>query len=84
MEIMEIRDNGGRTIDRYTVIYNIIGDSNSNYECVSMNQEPFHPQGFGQHGTAMRGRHLGKKIKFNQLPTDCQKLVMQDLNQEVA
>jgi hypothetical protein len=50
------------------------------FQSVSMNQEPFHPMGIGQHGAAMPGRHLGKRIVFNQLPEDCQKLVNNDLN----
>lgn len=83
MKILEIRDNGGKTMDRYTVVYDIIGDSRGNYECVGMNHEPFHPQGFGQHGTATPGRHLGKKIGFKDLPPDCQKLVNQDLGKSL-
>lgn len=61
---------------------------------VGMSAEPFHPQGIGQHGESpksvdankwgfypMIGRknHLGTRIRFDQLPDDCQKLVMTDL-----
>lgn len=79
MKILEIRDNGGKTMDRYTVVYDVVGDSKGNYEAVGMNERPFHPQGFGQHCVATPGKHLGKKIKFSDLPKDCQTLVNQDL-----
>lgn len=79
MRILEIRDNGGKTFDRYTVVYDVIGDSKGYYSLVGMSAYPFDPQGFGQHGTGMPGRHLGKKIKFADLPADCQTLVNQDL-----
>ena len=60
---------------------------------VGMNARPFHPQGYGQHGgsrdiiDAPNGKwppaigrkcHLGKRIEWEDLPPDCQKLVMQD------
>jgi len=78
-------DNQGETIDRYTVVYtgNYSG-RNGFCQYVSMNCSPFHPQGFGQHGESdhvidkPRYSHLGKRIKFVDLPEDCQKLVMQD------
>jgi hypothetical protein len=44
-----------------------------------MSSIPFHPQGFGQYSTCQLGRHLGKRIDFEDLPEDCQKLVKQDL-----
>lgn len=49
-----------------------------------MSSQPFHPQGFGQHGESDSPidrptyGHLGKKIKFDDLPEDCQKLVLSD------
>lgn len=81
----------GKSIDRYTVYYSrrsdwgIVRGTHSFqmnlYPCVGMNCAPFHPQGFGQHGSGCLGRHNGKRIRFEDLPADCQKLVMQDLNQ---
>ena len=80
MKILEIRDNRGETYDRYTVVYDEIGDSQGHYLALAMSEEPFHPLGFGQHCTAQPGEHLGKKISFSALPADCQKLVKCDLN----
>jgi len=71
---VKVYDNGGATCDRYTVILNAQGDY------VAMSSNPFDPQGFGQHGEGCGpGKHLGKRIKFEELPEDCKKLVRRDL-----
>lgn len=73
-------DNGGASMDRYTVAYMDMPErSNNLFSCVGMNAYPFDPQGFGQHSTCMVGKHLGKRIAFSSLPPDCQKLVRQDI-----
>lgn len=73
-------DNGGKTCDRFTVIYADYPERSVNtFQARGMNETPFHPQGFGQMTSAMPGRHLGRRIKFAALPADCQKLVTQDL-----
>ena len=82
-------DNGGKTMDRYTVVYlnemegrpDLPLHRGNLFAAVGMNEVPFHPQGFGQHCTAMPGPHLGKRIRFSALPEDCRKLVMQDLTE---
>ena len=82
MKIHSIYDNGGETADRYTVYYSgreSINHSNGFRACVGMNESPFHPQGFGQHSEGQPGKHNGKRITFQSLPADCQKLVKQDL-----
>lgn len=61
---------------------------------LAMNSAPFHPQGFGQHGATQdkpcdtnrwgfapalgRKCHLGRRIRFEDLPEDCRKLVLHD------
>jgi len=95
-------DNGGPeaggTFDRYAAAYlapMIQKDGTrytpDSYAYVGMSENPFHPQGFGQHGESDRGpvdrpvaslgrrNHLGKRILFADLPPDCQRLVVQDL-----
>ncbi len=76
-------DNGGKTIDRYTVVYMDLPERswNNTFQAVAMNCEPFHPQGFGQHCTAQPGRHLGKRIALTDLPEDCQRLVNSDMRE---
>lgn len=73
-------DNGGRSADRYTVVFLDMPENGRGlYGCLSMNREPFHPQGIGMHCYAMVGRHLGRRIPFATLPEDCRKAVLQDL-----
>jgi hypothetical protein len=72
-------DNGGKTMDQYCVVYMDQPEGNG-FQSVCMNSAPFHPQGIGMHGIAKPGRHLGKRIKFSDLPKDCRVLVRQDLD----
>lgn len=73
-------DNGGKTADRYTVVYMDQPEFLHNcFSSVGMSGKPFHPQGVGMHSIAAPGWHLGKRVKFEELPADCQKLVRQDL-----
>lgn len=77
-------DNGGRTFDRYTVVFT--GNYAGRIECdyVGMSDHPCHPQGFCIHASSPSiidkptYSHLGKKIQFSQLPFDCQSLVLSD------
>lgn len=86
-------DNGGRSADRYTVLYtgrytHLTGGS---YWYMAMSENPTHPQGIGMHGESrsyidnrswgQRGgySHLGKKITFDELPEECQRVVMRDV-----
>jgi hypothetical protein len=77
-------------IDRYTVVYLDNPYPNGNVDYLAMNEQPFSPQGFGQHGEMKidavqykgRGGCFDKRIKFADLPTDCQKAVLQDLEMD--
>lgn len=78
-------DNGGATVDRYTVVYtgHYPGrDGLCHY--VGMSSEPYSPQGFCQHGESRHVidrptyRHLGKRIGFADLPADCRRVVVVD------
>lgn len=81
MKNIKCYDNGGKTLDRYTVVYLDYPENQpKTFAARAMSNHPFHPQGFGQYTTAMVGRHLGKKIQFKDLPEDCQKLVKQDFS----
>jgi hypothetical protein len=79
-------DNGGGSADRYTVCFtgNYRRKTIGQFLYVGMSAEPFHPQGFGQHGESNRPidwpryGHLGRKIRFSDLPEDCQKLIRRD------
>jgi hypothetical protein len=78
---IRIYDNGGKTADRFTVIYMDSPERGVNlYECLGMDERPFHPMGIGMHGSATPGRHLGRRIKFEDLQADCQQAVLRDLH----
>jgi hypothetical protein len=85
-------ENGG-TVDRYTVVfagnYNNIGRRDTErfigeHPVIGMSGAPFHPQGFCCHESygyiidRPKYGHLGKKIKFEDLPEDCQKVIIRD------
>lgn len=88
-----IFDNGGASFDRYTAVFTKRYKSHRglylNY--IAMSERPTHPQGFGQHGEFQwyRGmyqmmQYLGTRIKFEELPIDCQKVVLRDLAEDNA
>lgn len=102
---VRVYDNGGTgcggTFDRYTVVFSgnyrrrlPTGEFDCDCLYVGMSANPFHPQGFGQHGenpypidakdgwapAIGRKCHLGIRINFSDLPPDCQKLVRDDYN----
>lgn len=77
MKIKAIYDNGGETIDRYTVVF----DSSRidyrcktlAYECLCLSDNPEHPTGVSMWGECNIGKHLGKKITLKSLPKHIQK-----------
>ena len=85
-------DNGGKTIDRYTLIdakpHDNVSNDNSGWvvwhDYIAFNSEPFHPQGFGQHGEYERIhsdrldlRHLGRRISLDALPEQARRFAEQ-------
>ena len=77
---VRIYDNGGETVDRYTVVIDYPDGSQS---WLGSSEKPFDPQGFGQHvgdeGSGnQEGEHLGKRVKFSEVPKDVQKFIEQD------
>lgn len=79
-------DNGGETADRYTVVYTgrYRHMTGGEFLYIAMSGYPTHPQGIGQHGGSRnlidrpKYAHLGKKISFDALPEDCQRVVLFD------
>ena len=84
----------GGSFDRFTAAY-LDQQSNAGgqrwFWYRGMSAHPFDPQGFGCSGESTgtpvdypvarlgRRNHLGKRIRFADLPPDCQRLVVQDL-----
>ena len=79
--VKAVYDNGGKTADRYTVVYTEYRMANGIrlYDCYALSGSPFHAFGIAQHSDCALGAHLGRRIPFEALPEACQGLVMQDL-----
>ena len=69
-QIKAIYDNGGTTLDRYTIYLKT--ENNGFYDCLCMSLDPTHPLGFSQFSTGQLGKHNGTQIKFNDLPANIQ------------
>lgn len=81
--ICRIYDNGGDTADRYTICYKAYRDRYGDlvYPFVGCSADPFN--GFGVHGESLvgkiDGKHLGKRVRYEDLPEPVQRLIRQDL-----
>ena len=76
---VQIFDNNGATVDRYTAVFKAMPERGGLFHARGMSENPFHPMGHGPATSAAPGRHLGKRIAFDDLPEPCKKLVLSDL-----
>lgn len=65
---LRVYDNGGETMDRYTVLRLDWPARMGFVEAYAMSDDP---RGFAQHCTAQDGPHLGKRISWGSLPVQC-------------
>ncbi len=78
-------DNGGKTADRYTVVFtgNYRANTGRQQWYLGLSGAPFHPQGICQHGESDNSidtpsyAHLGKKVKYETLPEDVKKAIIE-------
>lgn len=74
MKLKSIYDNGGKTLDRYTIVttnrYNKSG--RWYYDCISSSE---HGLGVFMWGDCMIGRHLGKKVELKDLSIELQTMI---------
>ena len=84
MPKVKVYDNGGETADRYTVvILDRAWDTKPGYKAMlGLSDDPTHPQGFSQFTEGQDGPHLGKLIKFTDLPRNVQEHVKDRLTDE--
>ncbi len=83
--VLRCYDNGGKTADRYTIIpprwaknyANADGRTSWLFEAIGAGPDPFHPQGVGMHVTAVPGPHLGRRVRWVDLPADVQRFARQ-------
>lgn len=77
-KILSIHDKP-EFVDRYTIVLDEQWkhDDRKLLSMLAINECPFSPNlGFFQHVSGVRGRHLGKKIRFEDLPFDTQKAIV--------
>ena len=67
---MKVWDNGGKTLDRYTIVFWEFPVSDESFEAIAADKHPMRPLGFYEHTEAMPGPHLGKRISFKKLPKE--------------
>ena len=81
--VLGIYDNGGRSADRYTVVYAPYDlDGTLWYTYTAMSAAPHHPQGVGMWGQTthrITRDTAGKTINLEDLPEACQRVVAEDL-----
>ena len=79
---IRIYDNGGKTVDRYTLVVPSI-DEPGKLDMYGFNESPFHPQGFGQYSGSYMPMgsysHLGKLVSLEDLPEQAQRFVTNTL-----
>ena len=80
MKNITIYDNGGKSYDRITVIFNDRKRVTKNsilYKCIAASENG---SDFYLHSEAIKGKHLGKKIEFSKLSLPLQNKLLIELN----
>lgn len=77
-QIVNCYDNGGKTIDRFTVV-TTDKEGDENY-IISLSHNCDMPNGVAMTGLGIDGDHLGQKVDFYQLPETVQTKVTHMLN----
>ena len=77
-----IFDNGGETLDRYTLVFD--------GHCWGMSEKPFHPHGYGQYvgelGLAVSNEWIETQteVQWHELPTDVQQFIDQIVRNSIG
>lgn len=72
---ISIYDNGGKSLDRITIVFNKFSNYTNGqllYDAISSCENG---NGVFSWTTAMKGRHLGKKITYNDLSDELKKRI---------
>ena len=80
MKVLAVYDNGGQTLDRYTIVTNSIISKNRNkyqYDAISASESG---AGVFMWVECERGKHLGPKIEFASLSKELQRKVQLAIN----
>lgn len=82
MKELKIYDNGGKTLDRFTIFIEPTKElkkGNKVLDCIGADETG---AGFCQHCTGTPGRHLGRLVKFDDLNQSLQAKVREELSIE--
>lgn len=88
--VLRCYDNGGRSFDRYVIApprwdreyrhtrerFGARCDPRI-FDGIAASECPFNPQGFGMWAEILPGAHLGKRVRWDQLPADVQRFARQ-------
>lgn len=83
-KVCRVFDAGESFADRYTIAfkgYRVKGYGMV-YPYLASGNDPFHPQGFGQHGESrefLTGKHLGKRVEFESLPDQVKRFIFDNI-----
>ena len=66
--MIKVYDNAGFTACRYTVLFLDEPERDGFYRSISLSDDPAHPTGCAIHGVALDGKHLGRRVSFDNLP----------------
>jgi hypothetical protein len=79
--VLRCYDNNGRTFDRYTIIPprwdKLYIERRGLFAAIGASENPYAPQGFGMHVSAVPGAHLGKRVSWDKLPPNVQDFARQ-------
>ena len=83
-KVCRVYDAGEGFADRYTVALRgyLVKGYGMVYPYLAASENPYHPQGVGQHGETrvfLTGRHLGKRVAFETLPEPVQRFILSNI-----
>ncbi len=85
--ILAIYDNGGKTADRYCVVFAPAATGRQNhFTTLTMSARPYHPQGVGitaEHSTRPTRSVGDRVISLEALPDDCRQCVEEYMSEPV-
>lgn len=80
LKVIAVYDNSGKTLDRYTIVVNIRRRERIGYkwfyDSISASENGL---GVFMWGECIRGKHLGKKIKLENLSQELQNKIQSEL-----
>jgi hypothetical protein len=82
--VCRIYDAGDKFVDHYTIAFKgyYLPGYGMIYPYLSSSDAPYHPGGVGLHGesrTFMKGRHLGKRVRFEELPAQVREFITDNI-----